>query len=333
MNLITLNIKHFIFVFLLINGLTAHAQDTIPKFTLDTSQFNLLSTISLGRYQPSFNYIYHSPDKKDHQRYKSYKYLIKQQPTAKNHKLYFEVACSLWEFKKIDEAEKMFLTMVNSKEKFYTNTYYHSSDVQGDKTKSTYGYGSFTSNYKHNSALYLAKIYLEQKKFDKALQFLEGAVKKYKATYTCGTGFYRQQDEYDFLYASCYGELNRNKEVIDLLLPSCLYRNDEIIITAIKRTYSLKEIKENLQKAETSIECSFNTFPSYAYQTIYSGTKKGKTDTLKYFSGTATINLFDRQINMPVPNLENGERLTMKHFIKLFKESNFYIRLIGDNQL
>ena len=170
----------------------------------------------------------------------------------------------------------MFLTIVNSKEKYYASTYYHSSDIPGDKTKNIYGYGSFTSNYKNYSAIYLAKIYLEKKRFDKALQYLEGAVKKYKVTYNCGTGFHRQQEEYDFLYASCYEGLNRHKEVLDLLLPSCLDRNDEIIIAAIKKTYSQKEIQEGLQKAETSIECSLDTFPSYAYQTSNYGTKKSK---------------------------------------------------------
>lgn len=327
MNLTTPNIKRFILVCLLTSGLKTYAQDTALKFTLDTSFFK---TISLGRYQPSFNYIYHSPDKKDELRYKKYKSLIGQLPTLKNHELYFSLACSLWELEKTADAEKMFLTIVNSKEKYYASTYYHSSDIPGDKTKNIYGYGSFTSNYKNYAAIYLTKIYLELKKFDKALQFLEDAVKKYKVTYNCGTGFHRQQDEYDFLYASCYEGLNRHKEIIDLLLPACLDRNDEIIITALKNTYSQKEIEENLKEAEFSIKCSLDTFPSYAYQTSNYGTKKAKTDTLKYFSGTATITLFGRQVTMPVPNLDNGERLTREMFLKLFRESDFYIRLKGN---
>ena len=330
MNLTTLNIRSFFYVYLLTSGLQTYAQDTTIKFTLDTAQLNLYSTISLGRFQPSFNHIYHSPDKKDQQRYKTYKILVGKQPTLKNHELYFSLACTLWELEKIQDAEKIFLTIVNSKEKYYQSTYYHSSDIPRVKTKNIYGYGSFTSNYKNYSAIYLTKIYLEQKKFDKALQYLEDAVKKYKVTYNCGTGFHRQQDEYDFLYASCFEGLNRHKEVLDLLLPSCLDRNDEIVIAAIKKSYSQKEIQEALQKAETSIECSLDTFPSLAYQTSDYGTKKEKTDTIKYFSGSATITLFDRRINMPVPNLENGEHLTKEQFVELFKHSDFYIRLKDD---
>jgi tetratricopeptide (TPR) repeat protein len=327
MNLDTLHIRRFILVCLLTSGLKTYAQDTTLKFTLDTSIF---STISLGRFQPSFNYIYHSPDKKDEQRYKKYKSLIGQKPTLKNHELYYSLACSLWELEKMADAEKMFLAIIKSNDKYYSSTYYHSSDIPGDKTKNIYGYGSFTSNYKNYAAIYLTKIYLEQKRFDEALHFLEEAVNTYKVTYTCGTGFHRQQDEYEFLYAACYEGLNRHKDVINLLLPSCLDRNDEIIITALKNTYTKKEIEENLKDAEASIICSLDTFPSYAYQTSNYGTKKAKTDTIKYFSGTATITLFDRQINMPVPRLENGEQLTKEMFIKLFRESDFYIRLKGE---
>jgi tetratricopeptide (TPR) repeat protein len=324
MNLTSLNIRSFIFVCLLTSGLETYAQDTTLKFNLGTSFFK---TVSLRRCLPSFNYIYHAPDKKDEQLYKSHKSLIGQKPTAKNHELYYSLACSLWELNKIAEAEKMFLTIVNSKEKYYTSTYYHSSDIPGKKIKNIYGYGSFTSNYKNHAAIYLTKIYLQQKKFDIALQFLEDAVKKYKVTFSCGIGFRRQQDEYDFLFASCYEGLARHKDVIELLLPSCLDRNDDIIIAAIKKIYSEKEIQESLRKAETSIQCSLDTFPSFAYRTTYSETKKEKIDKLRYFSGKATIILFDRRINMPVPELENGEQLTREMFVKLFKETELYIKL------
>jgi len=327
MSLIIINIRSFIFACLLITALKVSAQDTIQDYILDTSFFQ---TVSLKTFLPSFNYIYHSPDKKDQKLYKAHKSLIRQQPTSKNHKIYFSLACSLWELGKIQEAEKMFLRIVNSTEEYFTSAYYHSSDISGDQKESIYGYGRFTSNYKNYAAIYLTKIYLEQKGYDKALQFLEDAVKKYKVTYTCGTGFHRQQDEYDFLYASCYKGLKKDKEVIELLLPSCLSRNDEIIIAAIKNTYSKTQILEYLLKAESSIECSLDTFPSFIYQTTYSEAKEEKTDTIKYYSGTATIKLFGKKINMPVPDLENEEHLTKEHLLNFFRESEFYTRLKND---
>ena len=253
-----------------------------------------------------------------------------KQPTKKNHETYYALACSLWALGKIRDAEKMFLAIVQSNGKFYDSTYYYSSDIPGDTTTYTYGYGSFTSNYKNYAAIYLTKISLEQKQYWKALQFLEDAVKRYKVTYTCGTGFYRQQDEYDFLYASCYNGLKRYTETIDRLLPSCLERNDQLIITALKNTYSAADIQEALQKAESSIVCTVDTFPSYGFITRNYGTADEKTDTISYFSGSATIYLFGREVNMLAPHLENGERVTRDMFVKYFMESAFYISLTRD---
>ena len=329
MSPINISIKYLMLVCLLANGLGASSQDTTLKFTpfkvsFDSIKLNMIYT----RYLGSGSYCMdHSPNKKDNQSYKLYKALIGQQPTLKNHGKYFLLACSLWQLEKIAEAEKMFLTIINSKEKFYSSTYYHSSDVPGDKSTNKYGYGSFTSNYKNYAAIYLTKIYLEQKKFDKALLFLEDAVNKYKVTYSCGTGFMRQKEEYDFLYASCYQGLNKHREVIDLLLPFCLERSDEIIVDAIKKTYSQAEIEESLTKAEISMDCVLDTLPSHAYITSNGGTKKEKTDTIQYFSGSATIMLFGKQIRMPTPNLENGEHATKETFLKIFRESDFYIKL------
>lgn len=327
MNLTKPIIRCLLFVYLLANGLKVYAQDqdSTWNFPIDRSLFKRELKLRIGP-----NYLYHSPNKNDEQRFKKYKYLIGQKPKSKNHDLYYSLACSLWDLEKTTEAERMFLTIINSTKEYYASTYYHSSDIPGDTTKNIYGYGSYTSNYKNNAAIYLTKIYLEQKKYDKALQYLEDAVNKYKVTYNCGTHYHWQQEEYEFLYASCYEGLNRHKEVIDLLMPSCLDRNDEIIIEAIKKTYSQKEIQESLQKGEASIDCSLDTFPSYSYLINNYGTKKEKTDTIKYYSGTGIITLFDRRIKMPLPDLGNGEHLTKEHFIKRFKESNFYIKLKED---
>ena len=302
----------------------SYAQDTTLSVTLDTSYFQ---TISVNRLQRNFNHIDHSPNQKDVQRYKNYKYLIGEKPTSENYELYYFLACSLWELQKTEEAEDMFLTIINSKEKYYSSTYSYSSDIMGDTTTSSYGYGSFTTNYKNYAATYLTKIYLEQRKFAKALQYLEDAVKKYKVTYNCGTGFQRQEDEYDLLYASCLIGLKRYREVMDILFPFCLDRNDNIIITAIRKTYSKKQIQDYLKEAETSIKCLLDTFPSYSYRISNYGTNKEKTDTISYFSGTATITLFGRIIIMPLPYLENGEQIKKEKFLNLFKESDFYIRL------
>lgn len=323
----TLYIKTLVIACLLASGWKSYAQDATVKFPTDTS---FLTSFSLKKFSPGSVYLHHSPGKKDHQRYKKHHSLINRLPTEKNHALYFSLACSLWELEKIEDAKKMFLTIINSEEKYYSSTYYHSSDIPGDTSTNSYGYGSFTSDYKNYAALYLAKIYLEQKDFDKALQFVEDAVQKYQVTYSCGTGYYSQQNEYNFLYASCYEGLNRYADIIDLLIPSCLQTNDDLLIAAIKNTYSKEEILQGLQNAENSIVCLPDSFPSYSYEVSGYGNTREKTDTIQYYSGTATITLFDRQVNIPTPKLENGEHLAKDRFVKFFRESDFYTRLKED---
>ncbi len=145
----------------------------------------------------------------------------------------------------------MFLNIVNSKERFYGVTYHHTSDLPTDTLKKHMDMEALHRIHKNYAAIYLTKIYLEQKTASYGfLQFLEDAVNKYPVIYTCGTGFNRQKDEYDFLYASCYEGLNRHQDVINLLLPSCLTRSDKLIIAAIRKAYSKKNIQAFLRKAE-----------------------------------------------------------------------------------
>ena len=191
--------------------------------------------------------------KKNFGLYRSHRYLINQVPSYKNYVKYFTLACSLWELRKIDEAERMFLRIVQSKSKYYSTTYYHSSDIPGDTTKNSYGYGSFTSNYKNYACIYLVKVYIEKKKFSKALSFLEKAVKEYKVSHSCGTGFNRQQNQYRFFYAACYDGLGKYKDVVKLLLPECLNWDDKFVIRAIKKLFTQQEINKYLATAENSI--------------------------------------------------------------------------------
>lgn len=328
--------RGFLFSLLFMTGLKGYSQDTTTTKLYNDStwkiSFDSTWLISLTSSVSAFSsfdfYLNHNPEKKDSRNYRRYKRYLNRKPNSKNNKKYFALAYSLWELGKLTEAEKMFLAIVESEDKFYTSTYYNSSDIPGDTTTNIYGYGSFTSNYKNDAAIYLTKIYLEQKQFDKALKYLEDAENKYPVTYTCGTGYNWQRDKYDFLYASCYLGLNRNKDVIDLLLPKCLERSDEIIIKAIKNAYTEKEIDTYLAEAENSISCTLDTIPSYFYQTTEISKGIERLDSTEYYSGSATILLFGQKLDMQLPSFtEKGDRLTRDWFIKSYKESDFYTRL------
>jgi len=325
----TFNSRIILLLCLLAPGTRAGAQDSTTSYTSDSllSSWNYVMPAILTGYS-SLGSISHSPEKKDHKNLKRYQYLLDRKPGAKNYRKYYELAVSLWELEKTAEAEKMFLSIIASEGEFYTSTYYHSSDVPGDTATNMYGYGSFSSNYKNYAAKYLVKINLEKKRYDTALMYLDDAVNKYKVTYTCGTGYNMQQNEYTFLYACCYEGLNENKKIIDLLLPGSLLYGDDMLIKAIRNTWTDKEIKERLLIAENSVSCVLDSLPSYTYLVTEATRKKPeRTDTITYYSGTATMLLFDQLIEIPVPDLENGEHLSREHFVKKFKESFFYREL------
>ena len=271
--------------------------------------------------------IYRNADKKDEKLFKHNKYFLNRLPNANNYDKYFQFACALWELEKLPEARIAFLNIFNSKESFYSDFYHHNSDIPGDTTTNTYGYGSYTSNYKNYAAKYLCKTLIEQKEFDSALFYLNAAVKNYPVQYNCGTGAMWQEAEYTGLYALCYQGLNRNQDIIELLLSKPDYWNDDILIRAIRNTYSKDSIQSYLSIAENSISCQLDATPTYNYGITNWGEKNEKTDTTTYYSGSATIKLFERELSMPVPRLENGEHMTKELFIQEFKASNFYIQL------
>ena len=329
--------KPFLLLCVLAGGLSVYGQDSSAYFKSLLNMDSLLSPFEIQnvhfRFQPEINYLDRDPQPEDNRRYKKYRHLIGQQPTKRNYKNYSMLGPSLWELGKIREAEQIFLAILGADLKRYDSTYYHSSDVPGDTVVNRYGYGSYTSNYKNIAAVYMTMICLEQKQYARALQFLEDAVKKYTVYFTCGTGHRAQQERYNFLYAACYNGLKRYNETIGLLLPACLERNDQLIITAIRETYSPEAIRNELQLAEASIVCSFDSLPSYGFITMNRGTADEKTDIITYYSGSATMRLFGRELQLPVPYLHNGERLERDMFVKYFKESHFYISLASEPYL
>jgi tetratricopeptide (TPR) repeat protein len=310
MKLNTLNIKAFIIITLLALGNNSFCQET--TFSFD-------KTIS-----PPFK---HSPEAKDKKFYDSTYFLLNLEPTEKNFETYYLLACTMWELEKLEEAKKIFLAIVNKNKTFYQNTYYHSSDIRSDTTKKNYDYGSFSLIQMNNACLYLTKIYIEQKKFDSAYFYLNYAVKKYEITYSCGTGYYSQQYHYRFLYGLCYEGQKKETELLDLLLPYCFDWQDQTLLRAIKRNYSKEEIIKNLENAIKTIVCKVDNKTSSAIVTTNVGEENQKTEEIEYYSGTGKMLLFGKIIDLPSPDLNNGERLTKEYYIKLFKGSFFYRNL------
>jgi len=302
--------------------LNSYGQDTTLK--IPDSEV-VVTALCINRFQMPFDYLRHDPDEEDKAHVKTYGYLSSQQPDAKNYKTYYSLACAFWEVGNLKKAAQLFLTIFNSRDKFYSATDKHSSDVEGDLASALYGYGSYTSNYKNSAAIYLTKIYIEQQKFDSALSFLKDAEKKYGVSFSCGTGYRQQKNEYDFLYASIYEGQKEYDKVMELLLPECLERGDEIIVRTIKKLYSQKQVEEKLREAEDSMVFTPDTEPSYSYTMGYNADHVLENkDTVTYYKGHATIYLFGKKVNVPDPHLGNGERATKELYLKEFRETSFY---------
>lgn len=323
------HIQQWLLLLLLVFGNKSYGQDSstaIQPFILSLSPTWQPASATFFRYYPSFNYFDRSPGDEDEENYNRYEYLLDRQPDAQNYYQYYLLACSLWQLGKNKPAEKMFLAIIRSKENYYTKTDVHSSDIPGDSTTNIYGYGSFTTNYKNYAALYLTKIRLQQKRYAQALAWLQLAVNKYKAQYTCGTGYRQQQEEYNYLYARCYEGLGKHDAVIKLLLPECLERDDEIIIRCLSKKYSPAQLRQQLLAAERSLRCTFDKAPRIIPRTIYSGGNEQK-DTVSYYSGEATVKLFGKIMKIRELHLENGDRANKALFLNEFRQTLFYTRL------
>ncbi|GEM_PF-1490176 len=312
--------KRTLFVAILLSSIYCYSQDTLVQHVVDTSLLN----IHLQPLKTSRPYLYHFPRAEDKATITEFAYLLKEKPTENNYRDYYKLACSLWQLNKTEEAEILFLNIIGSQEKWYTTTYHHSSDVSGNTSTKSYGYGSSTSNYKNGAALYLAKLYIEQKNYAKALRYLEDAVQKYIVTYTCGTGIISQREEYTALYTYCYEGLGQYDKVLDVLLPHFQSTRDEMLVSTVKRLYKPNEIDRYLQAAVSSMKCTFDTLSTFE---LHSTHIQDKWDTIIYYSGHATINLFGRSVKL-YPLVRKGlKKVTKELLIQSFKESQFYQQL------
>lgn len=296
------------------------SQDTSKLILTFDSSFYINQTFS-SHYFPEFNFLYHNANKEDDSIYACSRYLVNVKATSKNYKAYYNLAVALWDLNKIKSAERMLLTIVNSTAKFYNSTYYH-------RGAGIYGYGSFSTNYKNSASILLAKIYLEQKKYESALKYTQLAIHKYVTEYSCGTGFLSQKDEYDYLLASSYEGMKQYKKALNVLLPGCLTRDDKMIIRIIKKLYSPAEIVNNLEFAEKSINCTVDSLPSYSFRV--KDNPDGTTtnyDSTSYYLGQAKTNLFGKLVEFPPPILNNGERATTEKFMYFLKQTDFYTYL------
>lgn len=305
-----------------------YSQDsTAFTLKLDTSLFASVfsQTFSVWMFDQSYQFT-HSPEKSDKEKVKRFGYLLRKLPDSKNYHEYYQLACSLWELNRLNEAEHMFLSILQSTNEKYTGTYYHSSDIPGDTTTNIYGYGSYSSNYKNEAALYLTKIYIELKRYDWALAYLDDATQKYIVQYGCGTGALFQKREYDGLYSLCYEGSDRCDKLIDLLLPDFEASNSDLLVNALKKQYSANLIREQLVSAMESAQYQVDSFTCWttSYDSVQ---KQNRDDSRICLQPKLTLYMFGKSLIFS-PHSNPDEALkTCEDLVKEYKTSYLYKEL------
>ena len=274
-------------------------------------------------YSESDALLNHDPSEADKRLYKKYKILAAADPTKKNHERYYALACAMWELEKTEEAKQMFLKILHSTEPYYSATYYHASDLGRGKRPGRYGYGSYTSHYKHYASAYLARIHAEHKEFDQALAHVAAADTVYTLEYTCGTGYMMHHTYMQSLYVMCYeGQGNYNK-VIDLLLTDS-YNSTPALLRSLKKLYQPQAIRDSLAAALNSLVFVADSVPT-TYSTYENYGKENEVKTeISFMSGTAGMCLFGHPVTLRASYLGQGEIATREFFVKNFLESGFY---------
>ena len=305
-----------------LNSVFAQTGDSInyfPQLVMDSNLYNFGPyTIKLDDLDESESVLYKNPQKEDTLNEKLYKKLFLHGATKTNYKNFIAVANSLWQLNEIEKAEKMYMVVINSEQPFYTNTKYNWSGT-------AYGYGSFTSNYKNEAAIALARINIQKKNYRQALQYVAAAVTKYKVYYTCGTGTMMYNNEIKALKSHCYQKLKMVDKGIQLLLPYAFEGGHCCLTGLLKQKYSPSQLAKLLNKAEQTITFVQNKDSSVT-QLFHTESNDSAMveETRTYLSATVTITLLGKKINIPSPELMDKEVATKEQFVAVFKNSKFY---------
>jgi tetratricopeptide (TPR) repeat protein len=311
-------------------AIATQASAQADSLRVDTTQIKFLDFILPHWWRLDIPDLDHQTDSSDTAFQMAHNALKDSQPTSINFEQYFQLAEVLFRQKQFASAKKMFTTILASQKNFYTQQYFHGSDVPGDTTTNSYGYGSYYSNYKHFSSLHLAEICIIHKQYTRALSFLKKATTDYAMHYNCGTGENWHRYEIDKLYALAYEGLNDYKHAFSLLMPTCMDDNNGVLVRMLLRRYKLAQIRRGLRLATKGLR--FRASPEACVE--YTGEEPEHPATMKsYYPGSAQMELFGYKIKLPVANwLENKQHMTRAKYQQAFRESSFY-KALWDGEL
>jgi hypothetical protein len=100
-----------------------------------------------------------------------------------------------------------------------------------------------------------------------------------------------------------------------------------MITNAIKRQYTPQQIKSRLEKAGRSL--MFTVDSTYETSTNADSTNSFPIEVKLLYSGRLTIHLFGKKVSLYCYNIEPNIRPDKDFFIRKFRNTDFYTRLIG----
>jgi hypothetical protein len=204
-----------------------------------------------------------------------------------------------------NEATKTFLMIIESKAE--------------DKEKGGIGTGLMAepyANYKNRASKTLAEIFIKDRSFQEALNYLE-LTQKYPYRHFCGNEYAADEIYMCELYAKCYLGLKNNKKAIEVLLPNLiengLANNSEIVELTFRtliQQYSKEELKIKFKQA----------FANYAIEKI----KKNDYEYEKYY-----ITFLGVKIELPSWELENTKPEKRQYIIDIILNESEFFKLLN----
>lgn len=307
------------------------SSDTLFSHSAYNSGFATLTSISLSNYPVGYLTEPAPADEADSIFVKENAALKNAFPTSKNYEKYYAAAMAYTRLKDT-AAERMLLTIYHSPLKQYCQTRYHDSDVKMQKKKLSYGYGSYTNNYKHYAAIELMRIELKKKNPQKALSYLQAADTLYTVNYSCGTGYLWHKSGMNSYYSLCYYELERYEDVLKIAFTDPFNNWSAFADSALLKLYSEKQLLSFINEAERTI--SFIPDPISMLCMTSTTDSAGNwftKDSIWYKSGKASTTLLGYKIEW-IPGIYdirevNGELATEANretAVFCFRRSYFY---------
>lgn len=194
-----------------------------------------------------------------------YQELIKEYPKSK------------WTFRALNNIGFAELALQNKdKAKLYFEQVLKSN--ANDKEKGGAGSGIMGepyANYKNRAARELAKIYIEEQNFDKALEYL-ALTKQYTYQHFCGNAYAEEKITMRLLYAKCYVGLNQTDKAIQILVPNLLENgladNTKVvnfIFDLLSSRYKIEELKNEYKQSFRNVKTRLQGVKGEEYEVDY----------------------------------------------------------------